>query len=573
MQYRRNLLSFLAPMLLLGAMCALVGTVYADMVKENPMLEIEQLRSAAAKAQLRTTADPIDGDTVWVGHVAGTHTVYWSANPAWSGYGPFHIGRGGYRIGSTVAKTTPANPAYDASMANNGYWDFEPGRFNPGETDTLMGWWSLSCPYQSISGFVGPDRTKRWFFCFDYGNVGNHHSSDQGGKSTFGVTSYWHVDAGSNQAPVNADANVNPAALTWLPIAGAGSAWCGLRAHGDVAYTDAVTGQAYNSAIVETHGENHFRQVDASSPNFSDMNYPGYGSQWDQILYRDFNVDLTDGSDLQVTFDYRTAMTVLKAKDVNNNPYGYYNWDPIEPGPPAALSNNFISASDAGDLAAPRDSFAVYVGVPVDDANWVAFSAGVAPPPKPVYAKQYRWFDEVIDYTQPARWLWSATGVGAGAGVAVTCPNAIAAAIKAVRGKVRVAFRVKTDRGYDDEDTFQRGFSSGTQGAALLDNVSVGTVLAAGQFGPYGFDSPSEINNALDVSNNWVVPTDQTWKATGKPTAANWHWHNINLGKYTAIIYADPCGAVGGAGRQCDMRGIVISAGNHDLLEIGRVHV
>src|SRR5262245_21337404 len=93
MQYRR-MKSLIMPSLVLGAACMLAGTVFADAMKENPMLEIRQLQSAARKGGLGTNgaADP---DTVWVGHIIGTHSVPWSANPSWTRWGPFHVGRAG----------------------------------------------------------------------------------------------------------------------------------------------------------------------------------------------------------------------------------------------------------------------------------------------------------------------------------------------------------------------------------------------------------------------------------------------------------------------------------------------
>ena len=57
MQFRR-MKSLIMPSLLLGAACMVAGTAFADAVKENPMLEIQQLQSAARKAGLRTNADP-----------------------------------------------------------------------------------------------------------------------------------------------------------------------------------------------------------------------------------------------------------------------------------------------------------------------------------------------------------------------------------------------------------------------------------------------------------------------------------------------------------------------------------
>jgi hypothetical protein len=540
-------LSGLMPLLLIGAASVMVGTVYADAVKENPMLEIQQMRSAAKKAQLRTNVDPTDGDTVWVGHVFGTHSVPWSANPNWTGWGPFHTGRGGYRIGNNSPKVDEP-PNYSGAVSNNGYWDFD--RFNAGETDTLQGWWSVSQPHASIGGFVGNDREKRWFMCFDFGNNGNHRSSDHGGKKNYGVISYWHVDNGSTLG--STVANTNPLAPGWAPIAGAGSAWCGLRGHGDLTVSDPITGNAYNATLVNNYGDNHFRQTNAAHPGGSDNQYPGYGSQWDQIMYRDFVI--ADGAGMTLAFDYQTSLSTGKAADPNGNLYGWYQWDPLKV--PALNDGNFISGSDAGAAAAPRDSFMVYIGTPVNDNSWRS-SDNAGGPGVPVYDKQRRWFSEVIDMYAPVAQVLSTTGVmGSPANASFNIPNAIIQPILNAQagsgGTVRVVFRVKTDRAFDDEDFGQRGFQSSGRGAVLLDNVNVNGSLTT-------FDAGSAIDNAIATA-----PT-AAWKATGKPLAANWHWHNLeNNTPYTNLVYYDPCGAIGSPNRLCDMRGNVISNGNHD---------
>jgi hypothetical protein len=529
MPFRRKI----SCLVLLIASVVSAATVLADMVKENPMLEIRAMESAARKASLRTNADPTDPDTVWVGHIVGTYSVAWSANPAWTGWGPFHVGRGGYRVANF-----PSSPN---TIGNNGYWDFD--RFNAGEADTLQGWNSVPLPYSSISGNVSGDRATRWFFCMDWGNGGNHKGNSFG-KKTYGVLSYWHVDGGNTQ-PAVAIANTSPVTPTWAPIAGAGSAWCGLRAHGDISGTaDPITGNYHNSTLVQNYGDNHFRQIDQQNPSgFSDANYPGYGSQWDQILYRDFTAD--GSGNVTVSFDYRTAMSPSKANDTNGNAYGYYLGDPLKV--PALNDGNFISGTDAGPNA-PRDSFMVYVGSPVNDAAWVGANGGA---PKPVYDKQRRWFSEVININAPYRRLFSATGVMG----AAASSGALVAGGFTPGATVRVAFRVKTDRAFDDEDTYQRGFGSGSVGAVLLDNVIVNGN------GPHGF------NTASDIDNNIATLPSNTWKATGKPLASNWHWHNVEGGTpYTDLIYADPCGNIGGT-RLCNMRGNAISAGNHDLAE------
>jgi len=510
------------------------GNAFADMVKENPMIEIRAMESAARKPGLRTNG-PSDPDTVWVGHVAGTHSVPWSANPNWSGWGPFHVGRGGYRVSTW--------PASSNTIDNNGYWDFD--RFNPGEADTLQGWKSVPHPFSSISSSVSGDRSTRWFFCMDWGNNGNHRGNSFG-KRTYGVVSYWHQDGGALQ-PAVAIPNTTPASPTWTPIGGSGmSMWCGLRAHGDISGTpDPITGNYHNSTLVQNYGDNHFRQFDQQNPTgYSDANYPGYGSQWDQMLYRDFTAD--GAGNVTLSFDYRTGLSASKANDNNGNAYGYYLKDPLKV--PALNDGNFISGTDAGPNA-PRDSFMVYVGSPVNDAAWVGANGGAFP--KPVYDKQRRWFSEVIDLWSPYRRLFSKTGVMG----APTNTGALVAGGFAPGQPVRVVFRVKTDRALDDEDTYQRGFGSGSVGAVLLDNVAVN----GGS--PHTFDTIGAVDNDI------ATPPTSTWKTTGKPLPSNWHWHNLEGNSpYTNLVYADPCGNIGST-RLCNMRGKVVSAGNHDLAE------
>ena len=351
-----RLLTRLVPLV---AAVMLAAPAVADVVKENPMIEIRAVESAGRKTRLGTNG-PGDPDTVWIGHVVGTHSVPWSSNPSWTGWGPFHVGRGGYRVSTW--------PASANTIDNNGYWDFD--RFNAGEADTLQGWNSVPHPYSSISGYVGNDRQNRYFLCKDWGNAGNHRGNSFGKKS-YGVISYWHQDGGALQPPV-AIPNTTPVGPSWTPIGGSGmSMWCGLRAHGDISGTaDPITGNHHNSTLVQNYGDNHFRQIDQQNPTgYSDANYPGYGSQWDQMLYRDFTAD--GAGNLTVSFDYRTALSTSKANDLSpgQNAYGYYLLDPLKV--PTLNDGNFISASDQGggglNTNGPRDSFMVYVGSPVND--------------------------------------------------------------------------------------------------------------------------------------------------------------------------------------------------------------
>src|SRR6185295_1426243 len=134
--------------------------------------------------------------------------------------------------------------------------------------------------------------------------------------------------------------------------------------------------------------------------------------------------------------------------DANGNAYGYYLGDPLKV--PTLNDGNFISGSDAGPNA-PRDSFMVYVGSPVNDAAWGGANGGA---PKPVYDKQRRWFSEVVDIHSHYTRLFSQTGTNSGA------VGPLVAGGFAPGATVRVVFRVKTDRAFDDEDTYQRSFSS-----------------------------------------------------------------------------------------------------------------
>ena len=46
--------------------------------------------------------------------------------------------------------------------------------------------------------------------------------------------------------------------------------------------------------------------------------------------------------------------------------------------------------------------------------------------------------------------------------------------LSAAGGTVRLVFRIKTNRGFDDEDFgFAQSYSSQTRGAAIIDDVSV----------------------------------------------------------------------------------------------------
>src|SRR6185369_16152425 len=110
---------------------------------------------------------------------------------------------------------------------------------------------------------------------------------------TFGVVGVWHVDAGSAAPAANG--------VTWSPLAGAASAWMGMRRHGDTQYVDPITHSAFNDDLLQ------FTGVGYNGVTGSNHGFPGYGSQMDQMLFRD--IAMTTSQSLTVSFKYRTRMS------------------------------------------------------------------------------------------------------------------------------------------------------------------------------------------------------------------------------------------------------------------------
>ena len=141
--------------------------------------------------------------------------------------------------------------------------------------------------------------------------------------------------------------------------------------------SDAVTGQSFNQNVVQYLGDA------TTAGGGSPQNFPGYPDQIDQMLYRD--IGMSSSQSLTVSFLYRTRMSTSIGTTASTRT-GWFHGDPL-----AVTAGNFISSSAAGTNA-PKDSFMVYVGAPVNDASCV-YSDGTA---RPVYDKQRRWFSEVI---------------------------------------------------------------------------------------------------------------------------------------------------------------------------------
>jgi hypothetical protein len=496
----------------------------------NAQLNTE-LRSRAAR--LGTSTSPQNTDTTWVGFTPGHQTGenYWSI---YSGHGK----DGYYR---------PSN-----GQPNKGLWDWEV----PVHGDSLQGWWPIQTRYFGGVGTFG-DRDHP-VTTLDFGNQANYVINQANGR-TFGVTGVWHVDAGSSVAPAG------PAmAPNWAPATGAGAAWMGLRAHGDLNYQDPITKNYFNEDVLK---------YVTSGPVLAggnDFGFPGYGQQMDQMLYRDIDFQGKKTSNLTVTFKYRTVMANL-AESTPATMTGWYDGDPLGDvsGSSNPQLNNFISASDAGAGNAPRDSFMVYIGAGVDGNQWLA-SDGVL---RNVYDPQRRWFAEVLHWDrdpgsnplnpQPLYYkeLLSVAGDNpADAGTnpssyatgSFTITNAALAPYLAKNNKIRLVFRVKTNRNSDDMDDL---YSSNRAGAAVVDDVTY-------QIGANPAVSFGTFNSASDINNSNAVSALDAWKSTGKPPAI---YHHVHL--FGSLTYADICGQKGDAGRLCDMTGNVISSGDHDRNE------
>lgn len=259
-------------------------------------------------------------DTTWIGHSpTGTYR-----------YGPYQVGVGPNRPGS-------GDP--------NGVWDWD--TFAPGENDSLQGWWPISRTYVLTGGLTIPDTDRPWWAA-EYGNVGNYVLNSQHQTRTVGVIGYWHVDGGNaHPGPANA--------ITWAPIRGSGSAWCGLRGHGDLSYGDPITGNPYNQTVLEFQGE-------SGAGSGTSKHFPGYTSQMDQILYRDVEL-VSSGATLDLSFSYRTAMSTLTNTSAATRT-GWFVYDPTIVGAvavagPMSGAPNYIANTGTGS---PADSFLVYLG-------------------------------------------------------------------------------------------------------------------------------------------------------------------------------------------------------------------
>src|SRR6266850_2696115 len=370
----------------------------------NLRMAQERMTRAARLSPARTAAI---SESTWVGHSIQTIVP---GDPSTYSYGVFHVGRGKNRPSLSYS------PGPAADKNNSGLWDWD--RFNADESDSLQGWWPYRRSFTRVDG--PPNDIARPWLCNEMGNVGNYTTNSPGsrnggayGKKNFGVLGYWHVDPGNSVAQDytpgtgNQIPGTNAQLPAWAPLDGTGSAWCGMRAHGDRIALDANTGNPFSVTVLELNGEQG-----GSLSQGTAKGYPGYPGQMDQFLYTDVEVS-SPAATLDLSFLYQTSMSTSTNQTASSR-RGWFQFDPKVVGAVVTPGNagmggapNFISNTGIGQ---PADSFMVYLGVPVDIGAVNLANGSI----KPVYDPKRRWLSEIIKLEKPIQEIPSTVG---GAGV------------------------------------------------------------------------------------------------------------------------------------------------------------
>ena len=468
------------------------------------------------------------GDSTYIGYSPGNGSA---ANP-WS-----------IRASTTTSATTNVHRPPNAGCM----WNWDPaGEAGPNgyiNGDSLQGWWPLRMQWRYLIDTTQPDYNLPGA-AIDFGNLTNYYPVH---GRTFGVVGVWHRDQGGDPTGVAVGSN----GVTWVPLQGTRSAWCGLRGHADAtAPVDAITGNPF-TADAAMFNVNYRYSAPIAQPKF-----PGYVDHWDQMLYRDIDMSSNVAGNLTLGFQYSTRMSTTA--DV----IGWFDKDPLtvtSDGTTNCAVGNFISNWDLAG-AGPVDSFMVYVGQPTE-GTFQPFNGTCAAPSGrlAIYDPLRRWFDEVVEANDPGKVveLISAAGNDSNHVVSVVIPNSqISSILGASSGKIRLVFRVKTNS--QVSDITNAGYNSRGRGAAQVDNVTYS--ISGGTSNPAGwgdFEAATAINNAATALN--------AWRSTGKPPAIMTHVEKLGN---PGIGYDDLCGSDPAAvGRVCSMSGGIITFGLHDLGE------
>ncbi len=494
----------------------------------NPKLMNANMSKELQSRATRLGSSATTVDTTYIGYTPGKQSAsnYWSI---WSGSDKFSV---------------PTGP-YHRPPAQGAMWDFDGPYING---DSLQGWWSVRSDYTTSRGTL-PDYNRPWR-ALDYGNDVNYSF---GAGRTYGVVGMWHVDGGNTvAAPGSTTWTGEPAGsggVKWAPLTGSASAWMGMRRHGDNTHVDDVarggTGNPYNE-------DAHVYQPGFASTatGGSDKKFPGYAAAMDQMLYRDIDLSGAGDSTLTVSFQYRTSMSTGFSTN-NATRTGWFVHDPLTV-ITGGSNPNFVSATGPTPTI---DSLMVYVGAPAEGS--VLLSDGAS---HTIYDAKRRWFGEVIRSNEG---LYKQIHGSAGTATSrstVTIPSSVLGPLKAAgANKVRLVFRVKTNTVFDDASFFALAYTSGGVGAAIIDSVAVAKGAAA-------LSVIGAFETAATIDNRTSVTALTAWKSTGKPAQTFFHPHFLSNGgpSVDGLLYQDLCGQVGNPARICDMKGVVVSAGDHD---------
>ena len=531
--------SLVALLLAFGATAFVANLALADRMdgdEQNMKLMNANMAKELQSRATRLGSSATTVDTTYIGYTPGKFNAannYWSI---WSGSDKFSV---------------PTGP-YHRPPAQGAMWDFD-GPYTDVHGDSLQGWWSVRSDYTTSRGTL-PDYNRPWR-ALDYGNEVNYSF---GAGRTFGVVGMWHVDGGNTVvAPASVTWTGEPAGsggVAWAPLTGSGSAWMGMRRHGDNTVIDDVarggTGNPYNE-------DTHVYQPGFASVSLggADKKFPGYAAAMDQILYRDVDLSGAGDTSLTVSFQYRTSMSTGFSTN-NATKTGWFVHDPLATITGGA-NPNFISATGSTPTI---DSLMVYVGAPAEGS--VLLSDGAT---HSIFDAKRRWFGEVIRSNEGLyKQIHGSAGTVGSTTVTTTIPGSVLGPLKAAgANKVRLVFRVKTNTVFDDASKQALGYSSGGVGAAIIDAVSVKKGPAGATTVIGAFEAASEIDNRTSVT------ALNAWKSTGKAPQPFHHAHFLSNGgpSTSGLLYQDLCGQVGNLARICDMKGVVVSAGDHDNSE------
>ena len=523
---------FLIALLLLSGVMTTANLAFAgsdeDMAPRGREMFYHGSHSSVSKYSGTLAGQSTYGDSTYVGYSPGGVTA---ANP-WS-----------IKASLTNAGTTNVHRPPKAGCMWN--WDPEEAGGNGYVNgDSLQGWWPTRISYRylgrkavtTFNDYVTPASA------LDFGNLVNYYPTH---GRTNGVVGVWHGDTGGDPTGLAAGSN----GVTWTPLQGLKSAWCGLRAHLDATQpVDPITKNPFtaDAAILDV--------MVGYTAGTSIPKFPGYCDQWDQMLYKDIDMTSNQAGDLSLGFTYSTRMSTAADQ------VGWFDKDPLtvtSDGTINCAAGNYISNSDLAG-AAPVDSFMVYVGKPVE-GTFQPFNGTCSAPvgPQPIFDPLRRWFDEVVDANTAGHLveLISASGNDSAHVVSVTIPNSqLASILSASGGKVRLVFRVKTNSLVSDETS--TAYNSRGRGAAVVDNVTYS--VSGGAASPAGWGD-FEASNSIDNTQ----PALAAWRSTGKPPQVMTHVEKLNG---PGNPYDDLCGSDPAAvGRICSMNGGIISFGLHDL--------